>query len=53
MHLRLIHLLIDVAGFYQSEEIAMSLTEDGAGFNIQNLGPKISYDNNEISSFYS
>jgi hypothetical protein len=37
----------DIAGFYQSEEIAYS-DFDGrwrAGFNFQNLGPKISYDN--------
>ncbi len=39
---------IDVAGFFQSEEIAFN-TFNGrwrAGFNFQNLGPKISYDNN-------
>ena len=43
---------IDVAGFYQSEEIAYSRFNGRwrAGFNIQNLGPKISYDNDEISS---
>ncbi|MBA0885195.1 type IX secretion system outer membrane channel protein PorV [Flavobacterium undicola] len=43
---------IDVAGFYQSEEIAYSKFNGRwrAGFNIQNLGPKISYDNDEISS---
>lgn len=43
---------VDVAGFYQSEEIAYN-TFNGrwrAGFNIQNLGPKISYDNTEIST---
>ncbi len=43
---------VDVAGFYQSEEIAYS-TFNGrwrAGFNVQNLGPKISYDNDEIST---
>jgi hypothetical protein len=28
----------------------MNLMDDGAGFNIQNLGPKISYDNNDIST---
>jgi len=36
----------DIAGFYQSEEIAYD-DFDGrwrAGFNFQNLGPKISYD---------
>lgn len=43
---------IDVAGFYQSEEKAYSSFNGRwrAGFNIQNLGPKISYDNDEISS---
>jgi hypothetical protein len=43
---------IDVAGFYQSEEIAYSKFNGRwrAGFNIQNLGPKISYDNDEIST---
>lgn len=43
---------IDVAGFYQSEEKVYK-TFNGrwrAGFNIQNLGPKLSYDNDEISS---
>lgn len=37
---------VDIAGFYQSEEVTYSKF-DGiwrAGFNIQNLGPKISYD---------
>lgn len=37
---------VDVAGFYQSEEIAYN-TFNGrwrGGFNFQNLGPKISYD---------
>lgn len=43
---------IDIAGFYQSEEIAYNSFNGRwrAGFNIQNLGPKISYDNDEISS---
>ena len=43
---------IDVAGFYQSEEIAYSEFNGRwrAGFNIQNLGPKISYDNDEFST---
>ena len=43
---------IDVAGFYQSQEIAYSDFNGRwrGGFNIQNLGPKISYDNDEISS---
>lgn len=43
---------VDISGYYQSEEIAYN-DFDGrwrAGFNISNLGPKISYDdtnNNE------
>ena len=43
---------IDVAGFYQSEEIAYNEFNGRwrAGFNIQNLGPKISYDNSELSN---
>lgn len=43
---------VDVAGFFQSEEIAYS-TFNGrwrAGFNLQNMGPKISYDNDDISA---
>jgi hypothetical protein len=37
---------VDVAGFYQSEEIAFNDFNGRwrAGFNFQNLGPKISYD---------
>lgn len=37
---------VDVAGFYQSEEFAMSdfNARYRLGFNFQNLGPKISYD---------
>ncbi|MFV7235067.1 type IX secretion system outer membrane channel protein PorV [Flavobacterium sp. ZB4R12] len=43
---------VDVAGFYQSEEIAYTEFNGRwrAGFNIQNLGPKISYDNSELST---
>ncbi|MGA9637266.1 type IX secretion system outer membrane channel protein PorV, partial [Flavobacterium sp.] len=43
---------IDVAGFFQSEEIAYNEFNGRwrAGFNIQNLGPKISYDNDDINS---
>lgn len=43
---------VDVAGFYQSEEIAYTDFNGRwrAGFNIQNLGPKISYDNSEFST---
>ncbi|MCG2611396.1 type IX secretion system outer membrane channel protein PorV [Flavobacterium sp. SM15] len=37
---------VDVSGFYQSEEIALSDFNGRyrLGFNFQNLGPKISYD---------
>lgn len=43
---------IDVAGFYQTEELAFSDFNGRwrAGFNIQNLGPKLSYDNNPQTS---
>ncbi|MFI0490703.1 type IX secretion system outer membrane channel protein PorV [Flavobacterium sp.] len=43
---------IDVAGFYQSDEIAYNNFNGRwrAGFNIQNLGPKISYDNTQYNS---
>lgn len=43
---------VDVAGFYQSDEIAYTEFNGRwrAGFNIQNLGPKISYDNTEFST---
>lgn len=43
----------DIAGFYQSEEVAYSDFNGRwrAGFNFQNMGPKISYDNDpEVSS---
>lgn len=46
---------VDIAGYFQSEEKAFS-DFDGRyrlGFNFQNMGPKISYDNNpDISSNY-
>ncbi|WP_298395095.1 type IX secretion system outer membrane channel protein PorV [Flavobacterium sp.] len=45
---------VDIAGFYQSEEIAFNEFNGRyrLGFNFQNMGPKISYDNtqNDISS---
>ncbi|GAA4131126.1 type IX secretion system outer membrane channel protein PorV [Flavobacterium chungbukense] len=43
---------VDVAAFYQSEEIAYQDFNGRwrAGVNFQNLGPKISYDNDDISS---
>jgi hypothetical protein len=43
---------VDIAGYYQSEQIAYN-DFDGrwrAGFNIQNLGPKLSYDDDQFSS---
>jgi hypothetical protein len=45
---------VDVAGFFQSEEMAFNDFNGRyrLGFNFQNLGPKISYDNtkNDLSS---
>lgn len=43
---------VDVAGFYQSEEIAYSDFNGRwrGGFNFQNMGPKISYDNDLVNS---
>jgi len=43
---------VDVAGFFQSEELAFNDFNGRwrAGFNIQNLGPKISYDNDDANS---
>lgn len=43
---------VDVAGFYQSEEIAYNEFNGRwrAGFNVQNLGPKISYDNDDFNN---
>ncbi|WP_309608009.1 type IX secretion system outer membrane channel protein PorV [Flavobacterium sp.] len=39
---------VDIAGFYQSPEIAFNSFNGRyrGGFNLQNLGPKISYDGN-------
>ena len=43
---------VDVAGYYQSEEISYDDFNGRwrAGFNFQNMGPKISYDNDEINN---
>jgi len=45
---------VDVAGFFQSEEVAFNDFNGKYrfGFNFQNMGPKISYDNtkNDITS---
>ncbi|WP_396167196.1 type IX secretion system outer membrane channel protein PorV [Flavobacterium sp.] len=47
---------VDVAGFFQSEEVAFSDFNGRYrfGFNFQNMGPKISYDatKNDITSNY-
>ncbi len=42
----------DIAGFYQSEEIAYTDFNGRwrAGVNFQNMGPKISYDNSKLDS---
>jgi len=42
---------VDVAGYYQSEEIAYDDFNGRwrAGFNFQNMGPKISYDNDDLN----
>lgn len=43
---------VDVAGYYQSEQLAFS-EFDGrwrAGFNFQNMGPKMQYDDDEYSA---
>lgn len=43
---------VDVAGFFQTEELSFNEFNGRwrAGFNIQNLGPKLSYDNTQFSS---
>ncbi len=43
---------VDVAGYYQSEEMAYNDFNGRwrAGFNFQNLGPKISYDNDDLNN---
>jgi hypothetical protein len=43
---------VDVAGYYQSEEIVYDDFNGRwrAGFNFQNMGPKISYDNDDINN---
>lgn len=43
---------VDIAGYYQSEEMAFTDFNGRwrAGFNIQNLGPKISYDNDDFNT---
>ena len=43
---------VDVAGFFQTEELSFSDFNGRfrAGFNLQNLGPKMSYDNTQSST---
>ncbi|WP_298146957.1 type IX secretion system outer membrane channel protein PorV [Flavobacterium sp.] len=43
---------VDIAGYYQSEELAYNDFNGRwrAGFNFQNLGPKISYDSDDLST---
>jgi hypothetical protein len=43
---------VDVAGYYQSEEQAYNDFNGRwrAGFNFQNMGPKISYDSDELTT---
>ena len=45
---------VDLAGFYQSEEIAYDNFNGRwrAGFNIQNIGPKISYNDDVLGSSF-
>lgn len=42
---------VDISGFFQSEEIAFDNFNGRYrfGFNFQNLGPKISYDNDQLN----
>jgi hypothetical protein len=42
---------VDIAGYFQSEEIAYDDFNGRwrLGFNLQNMGPKISYDNDEFN----
>ena len=44
---------VDVAGYWQSEEQSYSDFNGRwkAGFNFQNMGPKISYDNDKVTNF--
>lgn len=43
---------VDVAGFFQTEELSFNDFNGRwrAGFNLQNLGPKLSYDNTQSST---
>jgi hypothetical protein len=45
---------VDLAGYYQSEEIAYDSFNGRwrAGFNIQNVGPKISYNDDVLGSSF-
>jgi hypothetical protein len=43
---------VDISGFYQADERAYANFNGiwRAGFNLQNIGPKISYDNDDFST---
>lgn len=45
---------VDISGFYQSEEQAYNDFNGRwrLGFNIQNIGPKLSYDDDELSQSF-
>lgn len=45
---------VDIAGYYQSEELAYDDFNGRwrAGFNFQNMGPKISYDNDDFNDSF-
>ncbi len=44
---------VDIAGFYESKEFALSgfIGKYRAGFNIQNIGPKIKYNADGVQNF--
>lgn len=44
---------VDIAGFYESKEFALSgfIGKYRAGFNIQNIGPKIKYNADGVENF--
>lgn len=44
---------VDIAGFYESKEFALSgfIGKYRAGFNIQNVGPKIKYNADGVQNF--
>ena len=52
MFLLLLLFAVDIAGYYQSEEMAYNDFNGRwrAGFNFQNLNLKISYDNDDLNN---